>query len=138
MLTRVFMGLVAGVVGVLGTGLACVLLYQGFCGFSEPMPWSTERCLLGDYAELGLWLVPVVLLGGLTGAALLHGWLLRLCRQPRPWSVVVPGLALFFVLLLFGWVAGVVGLALVPAVAFALAGAATSRSAPGGAAARSS
>ena len=131
MLTRVFMGLVAGVAGVLGMGLACVLLYEGFCGFAEPLPWSTERCLLGDYAELGLWLVPVVLLGGLTGAALLHGWLLTLCRQPRPWSVVTPGLALFFVLLVFGWVAGVVGLALVPAVAFALAGAVTSRSAPG-------
>ncbi|WP_439663027.1 hypothetical protein ACSHWB_17220 [Lentzea sp. HUAS TT2] len=138
MLTRVVMGLVAGAVAVLGTGLACVVLYAGFCGFSKPAPWSGERCLMGDYAELGLWLVPVVLLGGLSGSALLHGWLLKVCRQPQPYSVVVPGIALFFVLLLFGWVTGVVGLVLVPAVAFALAGAATSRSAPGGAAARSS
>jgi hypothetical protein len=130
-LTRAVMGVVAGVVGVLVTGLACVLLYTGFCGFSEPPPWSAERCLMGDYAELGLWLVPVVLLGGLAGSALLHGWLLKVCRQPRPWSVVVPGMALVLVLLLFGWVAGALGLLVVPAVAFALAGAATSRSAPG-------
>ncbi|MGW6447673.1 hypothetical protein [Lentzea sp. NPDC055074] len=138
MLTRVVMGLVAGVVAVLGTGLACVVLYVGFCGFSEPAPWSGERCLMGDYAELGLWLVPVVLLGGLAASALLHGWLLKVCRQPRPWSVVVPGIGLCLTLLLFGWLAGVVGLALVPAVAFALAGAVTSRSASGRVASRSS
>lgn len=132
MLTRVVMGLVAGVVAVLGTGLACVGLYAGFCGFSKPAPWSGERCLMGDYAELGLWLVPVVLLGGLAGSALLHGQLLKVCRQPKPFSVVVPGIGLFFVLLLFGWVAGVVGLVPVPAVAFALVSAVTSHSAPGG------
>ena len=122
MVTRAVTGAIAGVVGALVTALACTALFVGFCGFEKPRPWDTERCIVGDYADLGLWLLPVVLLGGLIGTALLHVWLLKLRGQPRPWSVAAPGVALVFVLVAVGWAWGLVGLFTVPATAFAVAG----------------
>ncbi|MET9232567.1 hypothetical protein [Lentzea sp. NPDC003310] len=125
MLTRVLTGVVAGIAGVVATVLAFLLLAVGFCGFEKPPPWSDERCLVGDYAEYGLLLIPVVLLAGLVGTAVLHAWLLTWRGQPRPWSVVAPGAGLALVLAAFGVLTGFVGMALVPAVAFGLAGALT-------------
>ncbi|MFD4673182.1 hypothetical protein ACFWNN_25905 [Lentzea sp. NPDC058450] len=122
MLTRAVTGVIAGLVGLLATGLAGFGLVIGFCGFEKPRPWSDERCLAGDFAEYGLLLIPVVLLGGLAGTALLHAWLLRWRGQPRPLSVVAPGIGLVLVFTFFGTLTGVVGLVLVPSVAFALAG----------------
>lgn len=124
MLTRAVTGAVAGVVGALLTGSASLGLYLGFCGFRTPRPWE-ERCLAGSYAEYGLLLLPVVLLLGLVGTALLHVWLLKLRGQPRPWSVVAPGMALVLVLLGIEGRWGVFGAFAVPATAFAVAGVVT-------------
>lgn len=124
MLTRAVTGAVAGVVGALLTASASLGLYLGFCGFETPWPWE-ERCLAGPYAEYGLLLLPVALLLGLVGTALLHVWLLKLCSQPRPWSVVAPGMALVLVLLGIEGRWGMFGAFAVPATAFAVAGVVT-------------
>ncbi|NGY59296.1 hypothetical protein G7043_10210 [Lentzea sp. NEAU-D13] len=122
MVTRAVMGAIAGLLGAVGTGSALVGLYLGFCGFVTPKPWERRECVVRESAEQGILLVPVVLLVGLIGTALLHVWLLKLRDQPRPWSVVVPGTLLVIALLTVRGSWGLIGALAVPATAFAVAG----------------
>ena len=121
-MTRAVLGALAGLLGAVGTGSVIVGVYLGFCGFVTPRPWERRQCLAGEFAAQGILLVPVVLVVGLAGTALLHVWLLKLRDQPRPWSVVVPGMVLVLALLVVGGSWGLIGALAVPATAFAVAG----------------
>lgn len=122
MVTRAVMGAIAGFLGALGTASVFVGLFLGTCGFVDPKPWERHQCLAGDLSSQGILLVPVVLLVGLIGTALLHVWLLKLRDQPRPWSVVVPGIVLVIVLVTVGGSLGLASAVAVPSMAFAVAG----------------
>jgi hypothetical protein len=111
--TRAVTGAIAGAVGALVTVIVGFAGFMSFCG----VPSATRLC-----TEVGSWLLPVVLGGGLIGTALLHVWLLKLRGQPRPWSVAAPGAALVVVLVMSGWGIGLVQVVAVPATAFAVAG----------------
>lgn len=113
MVTRAVTGAIAGVVGALVT---MIVGFGGFVSFCGPAA-DARFC-----SEAGFVLLPVVLLGGLIGTALLHVWLLKLRGQPRPWSVAAPGAALVVVLVMNGWGFGLVQGIVVPATAFAVAG----------------
>lgn len=63
-----------------------------------------------------------MLLCGLAGTALPHVWLLKQRGQPRPWSVVLPGVLLVIALLTVRGTWGLIGVVAVPATAFAVAG----------------
>ena len=122
MVTRAVLGAIAGLLGAVGTGSVLVGLYLGFCGFVTPKPWERRECVVRESAEQGILLVPVVLLAGLIVTALLHVWLLKVRDQPRPWSVVVPGMLLVIALLTVRGSWGLIGAVAVPATAFAVAG----------------
>jgi hypothetical protein len=120
--TRAVLGAAAGLLGAVGTGSVIVGVYLGFCGFVTPRPYERRQCVAGEFAAQGIFLVPVVLLVGLIGTALLHVWFLKLRGQPRPWSVVVPGMLLVIALLTVRGSWGLIGALAVPATAFAVAG----------------
>ena len=84
---RAITGAMVGTMGGFMSFLAALLLSWSVC--DTPM----ESCG-AENAGLADGLLWVGFLGGLAGTALVYGGLLRLCRRPRPWSVVVPGMVL--------------------------------------------
>jgi len=119
---RAFTGAVAGALGVVATAVVWMTLSStGSCRFEKPYETHSAHCDgLAAYAIL--W-QPLV---GLAGTAVLHGWLLETRHQPRPWSVVVPGLCLVFLFTVLVWNSGLMAaLLLVPSTAFGIAGAVT-------------
>lgn len=101
---RALSGVAAGVIGLIAGGIVLSVM------------------LLGNVDTVPLALAAA---GVTIGIPVLHGWLLRLMNEPRPWLVVGPG-----VLLMIMMSAGVIwwgmrGLFAIPAVACLLAGVVT-------------
>jgi hypothetical protein len=118
---RAFTGVLAGVLGVLATAMVWMTLSStGSCRFEEPYETHSAHCDgLAGYALL--W-QPLLILVGVAGTAVLHGWLLEVWNQPRPWSAVTPGVCLVVLLAMAVWGWGLPALLLVPPTAFAVAG----------------
>jgi hypothetical protein len=129
-LTRAVTGALVGWAGGFIAYLAAMMVSFSFCNTHLESVSCTAATV--ESTETA---ARVVFLGGLAGTALVHGGLLRLCRLPRPWSVVVPEIVLTAgPFLIFGDQA-VDGLLRLSGVAFAVVGVITgfrSRSSPHG------
>lgn len=118
-LVRAVMGVVAGVLGVIATAIA-MSLFTGSCRFEEPYETHSARC--DGPAAYSLLLMPVVFVSGVAGTALLHVWLLKVLRLPRPWWVVAPGVCLVVVFAGSFWSWSPTGALVTLPAAFAAAG----------------
>jgi len=115
---RAITGAFVGFMGSYATFLAALMAAWSFCGWDETCTDDARRS-----ADVAGW---VGALTGLTVMALVYGGLLRLQRRPRPWSVVLPAMALTAVL--FAVVPGIWqanSMFYLPAGAFAAAGVVT-------------
>ncbi|MGW4211480.1 hypothetical protein ACWEIJ_26035 [Lentzea sp. NPDC004789] len=122
---RAFTGAAAGALGVVATAMVWMILSStGSCRFEKPYDRFSEHC--DGLAAYALLWQPLVVLAGLAGTAVLHGWWLQARHEPRPWSVVALGIGLVVLLMMLVWSSGLMAaLLLVPPVAFAIAGAVT-------------
>ncbi|WP_157985071.1 hypothetical protein [Lentzea terrae] len=111
---RTITGAFVGAMGGYATFLAAFLLAFSFCGWDETCTDDARRTadVLG-YAGF---------FGGLTVTALVYAGLLKLQRQPRPWSVVVPGTVLSAVPLMIPDLRELDGAIFLPGAALAVAG----------------
>lgn len=117
MLTRAVTGALVGWVGVFTSWLAAMMVSFSYCDTALESVTCTA-----DTVESAEAVARAAFLGGLAVTALAHGGLLRLCRLPRPWSVVVPEIMLTVMpFLIFGHQA-VDGLLRLSGVAFAVVG----------------
>jgi uncharacterized membrane protein len=115
---RAITGAFVGAIGSQLTFVAALVLAMSFCGWDEACTDDARRT-----ADVAGW---AGALGGLTVTALVYAGLLRLQRRPRPWSVVVPAVAL--TALLFAVIPGIWqtnSVLYLPAAAFAVAGVVT-------------
>lgn len=115
MLIRAIMGAFVGTTGSFMTFLAALLLAWSVCG---PESESCTADTLGPANTVFF----AALLVGVAGMALLYVGLLKLSRQPRPWSVVVPGMVLSIVPFTIPGIWELSGALYLPGAAFAVAG----------------
>lgn len=111
---RTITGAFVGAMGGYATFLAAFLLAFSFCGWDETCTDDARRTA----DVMGY----VGLLGRLTVTALVYVGLLKLQRQPRPWSVVVPGMVLSAVPFTIPGIWELNGVLFLPGAAFAVAG----------------
>jgi len=90
---RAILAVFAGLGGAVAIFLLFVSGVTHPCFAASRRPWDHIECEERSAGILDV-LLPTVPLGGLVAVALLHVWLLKMVRQPRPWSVVVPGVLL--------------------------------------------
>lgn len=119
---RTITGAFIGTMGGYATFLAAFLLAFSFCGWEETCTDAARRTA----DVLGY----VGVLGGLTVTALVYAGLLKLQRQPRPWSVVVPGMVLSAIPFTISEISKLDGAIFLPGAAFAVAGLVTGRVRP--------
>jgi uncharacterized membrane protein len=111
---RAITGAFVGAIGGYATFMAALMLAWSYCGWDEPCTDDARRTA----DVMGY----VGLLGGLTATALVYAGLLKLQRQPRPWSVVVPGTALSVIPFTIPGIWELNGVLSLPMATFAVAG----------------
>lgn len=111
---RTITGAFVGAMGGYATFLAAFLLAFSFCGWDETCT-DDARTTADVLGYVGFF-------GGLTVTALVYAGLLKLQRQPRPWSVVVPGMVLSAVPFTIPGIWELNGVLFLPGAAFAVAG----------------
>ncbi|HUQ60394.1 hypothetical protein [Lentzea sp.] len=90
---RAVLAVFAGLGGAVAIFLLFVSGVTHPCLAASLRPWDDIECEERAAGIVDV-LLPTVPVGGLVVVALLHVWLLKMVRQPRPWSVVVPGVLL--------------------------------------------
>jgi uncharacterized membrane protein len=113
-LIRAIMGAFIGTMGSFVTFTAGIVLAWSICP-----PESECTTDAREWADTAFWLG---LAGGLTVMALLYAGLLKLSRQPRPRSVVVPSLVLSAVVFAIPGTLQLKSALYLPAATFAAAG----------------
>lgn len=112
---RAISGAFVGTMGSVASFVTAMVLSGSVCG-------SLSESCTADTALLAKVVFWVAFLGGLAVLALLYVGLLKLGRQPRPWSVLVPGTVLAAAPFAIPGIWDLKGAILLPGAAFALAG----------------